>query len=113
MTNQGQILDLAAARILVEENSRLTAECEALVDGMTRIMRETRMGDPAFAIACEVVGELSALSKAVPPSNCRQRLAAEGKPYPRSSCDICGQFSPKWRECNGLIDASKPEAERA
>ncbi|WP_163007868.1 hypothetical protein [Pseudomonas viridiflava] len=40
--------------------------------------------------------------KAVP-ANCRQRLAAEGKPYPRSSCASCGQFSPKWRECESML----------
>ncbi|NTZ93922.1 hypothetical protein FCH79_01100 [Pseudomonas koreensis] len=31
---------------------------DALLEGMTRIMQSTRLGDPAFAIACEVVGEL-------------------------------------------------------
>ncbi len=40
--------------------------------------------------------------KAVP-ANCRQRLAAEGKPYPKSSCASCGQFSPKWRECESML----------
>ena len=40
-----------------------------------------------------------------PPESCRQRLAAEGKPYPRSSCAACGQFSPKWRECDAAIAA--------
>lgn len=39
----------------------------------------------------------------MPPPNCRQRLAAEGKPYPRSSCAACGQFSPKWRECDAAL----------
>lgn len=38
---------------------RLKAENEALLDGMTQIMHATRLGDRAFAIACEVVGELS------------------------------------------------------
>lgn len=37
--------------------------------------------------------------------NCRQRLAAQGKPYPRSSCEACGQFSPKSRECDAMIAA--------
>jgi hypothetical protein len=40
---------------------------------------------------------------ALPPSNCRQRLAAEGKLYPKSSCPVCGKFSPKMRECDALI----------
>ncbi|MEW9045565.1 MAG: hypothetical protein AB2387_00640 [Stutzerimonas stutzeri] len=34
-------------------------EREQLLDGMNRIMRATRLGDDAFAIACEVVGELN------------------------------------------------------
>lgn len=38
-----------------------------------------------------------------PPENCRQRLASEGKPYPKSSCAACGQFSPKWRECDAAL----------
>lgn len=37
------------------------------------------------------------------PLMCRQRMAAEGLPYPRSSCYSCGQFSPKSRECDELI----------
>ncbi|UWF46897.1 hypothetical protein NYP20_16230 [Pseudomonas sp. N3-W] len=39
---------------------QLKAENEALLDAMTRIMHSARLGDPVFAIACEVVGELSA-----------------------------------------------------
>jgi len=42
-----------------------------------------------------------------PPENCRQRLAAEGKPYPKSSCAACGQFSPKWRECDAALAAHR------
>lgn len=45
------------------------------------------------------------LNKA-PPSNCRQQLAADGKPYPRSSCAVCGQFSPRWKECDALLAAA-------
>jgi hypothetical protein len=37
------------------------------------------------------------------PLLCRQRMAAEGLPYPRSSCYSCGQFSPKWSECEARI----------
>jgi hypothetical protein len=37
------------------------------------------------------------------PPNCRQRLSSEAKPFPRSSCAVCGQFSPKWRECDALL----------
>ncbi|WP_350404542.1 hypothetical protein ABCR88_11110 [Pseudomonas sp. W17] len=38
---------------------------------------------------------------------CRQKLAAEGKPYPRSNCAVCGPFSPKWRECDAMIEAAR------
>lgn len=44
-----------------------------------------------------------------PPLKCRQRLAADGKPFPRSSCEVCGQFSPKWRECDAQIAAMSKE----
>lgn len=36
---------------------------------------------------------------------CRQRLMHEGKPYPRSSCAVCGSLSPRHRECNAVIAA--------
>ena len=39
----------------------------------------------------------------MPPTNCRQRLSHEGKNYPRSSCEVCGKWSPKWRECDAAI----------
>ena len=45
----------------------------------------------------------------LPLANCRQRLASEGKPYPRSSCAVCGQFSPRWKECDALISARQGE----
>jgi len=41
------------------------------------------------------------------PAECRQRLCEEGKPYPRSSCAVCGQFSPKWRECDSRLAAEQ------
>lgn len=37
------------------------------------------------------------------PSNCRERLRLEGKPYPRSSCQACGKFSPKSSQCDALL----------
>ncbi|WP_411835679.1 hypothetical protein ACLBNB_20115 [Pseudomonas chlororaphis subsp. aurantiaca] len=43
---------------LWQEVERLKANNEALLDGMTKIMHATHLGDQAFAIACEVVGEL-------------------------------------------------------
>ena len=41
----------------------------------------------------------------VPPANCRQRLQREGKPYPKSGCEACGDMSPLWRQCNAAIAA--------
>lgn len=46
--------------------------------------------------------------KAVP-ANCRQRLASEGKPYPRSGCASCGQMSPNWRECDSMLSRPVPQ----
>lgn len=40
----------------------------------------------------------------LPPKNCRQRIKAEGFPYSRSSCNACGTLSPKWKECNALLE---------
>lgn len=42
------------------------------------------------------------------PRNCRQVLMSEGKPYPRSSCDVCGSMSPKWKECNAVLNIDPP-----
>lgn len=39
------------------------------------------------------------------PEDCRQRLMNEGKPYPKSYCNACGPFSPKWTECNAKIES--------
>lgn len=46
-------------------------------------------------------------AKDFPSADCRQRLAAEGKPFPKSSCRACGQFSPKWRECDAALAAKE------
>jgi hypothetical protein len=44
------------------------------------------------------------------PENCRQRLAAEGKSYAKSNCAVCGQFSPRWKECDAVLAAGmQPE----
>jgi len=45
------------------------------------------------------------------PLLCRQRMAASGLSYPRSSCYSCGPFSPKWRECDARIAAVIKEGE--
>lgn len=43
-------------------------------------------------------------SQAVP-HGCRQLLIAQGKPYPKSSCSVCGAFAPKSQQCDQLINA--------
>jgi hypothetical protein len=43
------------------------------------------------------------------PENCRQRLLKEGKPYSRSSCDACGKWAPRWKECDGALAAQPAE----
>ncbi|MGF0241234.1 hypothetical protein ACQR3P_18455 [Rhodococcus sp. IEGM1300] len=62
---------IAAARpavvlALIADNTRLAdcahrrrAECTAMGDALTEILRVTRLGDAAFGIACLVLGELS------------------------------------------------------
>lgn len=41
------------------------------------------------------------------PAKCRERLHREGKPYPRSGCEACGKFAPRWQECEVLIRAER------
>lgn len=48
----------------------------------------------------------------VAPVNCRQRLKSEGKAYPKSNCASCGEFSPKWKECDAML-AAAPQAPQA
>lgn len=48
----------AAVLALLDELDQLKAENTELKDGLNRIIRETRLGDVAFGIACEVMGEL-------------------------------------------------------
>ena len=47
------------------------------------------------------------------PENCRQRLAHDGKACPRSSCAVCGQFSPKWKECDSMLAAAPASPQAA
>lgn len=47
-------------------------------------------------------------AQTMPPADCRQRLILEGKAYPRSGCAVCGQFSPRGRDCYALLVAPKP-----
>lgn len=43
------------------------------------------------------------------PLNCRQRLKAEGKAYPRSNCASCGSLAPNSKVCDAALEA-QPEA---
>ena len=57
----------------------------------------------------EIVAALNQAELAKPaavPDTCRQKLKKEGKPYPRSSCNFCGQLSPRWRDCDAMLYAS-------
>lgn len=51
-------------KVLADAFSRSLAardeQIEELINGLVRITQETKLGDPAFAIACEVLGELNA-----------------------------------------------------
>lgn len=75
------------------------------MDDIMRALEKVRGAPVLTSNQCADLAE--ALNAATPA--CRQRLAAEGKPYPRSSCAICGAFSPKWRECDALIEAGGEE----
>ncbi|MCZ8113855.1 hypothetical protein [Silanimonas sp.] len=44
---------------------------------------------------------------AVPPADCRARLRAEGKPYPRSGCQACGKWYPRSDYCEAALAAVK------
>lgn len=72
-TAQGALIDFceaatpAAVLALIADNTRLAncahrslAESAAMVGALTEILRVTKLGDPAFGIACLVLGELSA-----------------------------------------------------
>jgi len=45
----------------------------------------------------------------VPSPNCRQRLQAEGKAYPKSTCQSCGNLSPNWKQCDAALAAENKE----
>lgn len=45
----------------------------------------------------------------IPPTNCRQRLQAEGKAYPKSTCQSCGNLSPNWKQCDIALAAENKE----
>lgn len=74
---------------------------------MKRCQRGATNLNDANNLLAECYGMLGKVEVAgsgeVPRATCRQRLAAEGKPYPRSSCAICGPFSPEWKKCDAAI----------
>lgn len=45
------------------------------------------------------------------PLDCRQRLQATGRPYPRSSCQVCGPFSPNASSCDRVIAGTVDQKE--
>lgn len=72
-TAQGSLIEFCEAATpavvlaLIAHNTRLAncaqrglVESAAMGDALTEILRVTRLGDPAFGIACLVLGELSA-----------------------------------------------------
>lgn len=75
----------------------LVRELDVLING--------EAGAAPQAKLCDIVAQLrrdrpAPAAVVLPEPFCRQKLAAEGKPHPRSGCAVCGQFSPKWRECD-------------
>jgi hypothetical protein len=67
---------------------------------------ELTRGD-ALARVAVLEAEVAELRKRVcVPEGCRQRLASEGKPFPKSGCAVCGAFSPRWKECDAMLAAA-------
>ena len=105
-TNE-QLADIFATSTLMALSRSICVEREVLADLLgndhdKRIMAERHL----LAMLASAPAPAAPAADA-PPENCRQRLAAEGKPYPRSSCAACGQFSPKWRECDAALAAHR------
>jgi hypothetical protein len=106
--------DAAWSRGLIE----LRARVEALEAGATcPHVRTSDEGTSYCALAEQTQDKLDRLIEmdhaaacVVPPVNCRQRLQREGKPYPKSGCESCGDMSPLWRQCNASleIEAARP-----
>lgn len=44
------------------------------------------------------------------PLDCRQRLKALGRMYPRSNCQVCGELAPNASACDRVIKAHGTEA---
>lgn len=124
LNNEGDPIGGEPAGGYANDNARLRAELAAIksqdtvgeVVGWYRLDRPYEM--TSYPSVCATWHKLgapvaplyaapAAPAADAPPENCRQRLAAEGKPYPRSSCAVCGKFSPKWRECDAAIAAHR------
>lgn len=44
------------------------------------------------------------------PLNCRQRKKALGHAYPRSGCQVCGEFAPNAESCDRVIKTQGTDA---
>ena len=102
-TNE-QLADIFATSTLMAMRERINVPREVLADLLgndhdKRIMAERHL--------LAMLAAATAPAADASPENCRQRLASEGKPYPKSSCAACGQFSPKWRECDAALAAHR------
>jgi hypothetical protein len=100
--------------------------CSALLELRARVealeaTQHVHAGAPVYG-AYNEAGELQGVVPAsafpapgdvpfpVVPPNCRQRLQREGKPCPKSSCEVCGPMSPMWLQCNAALVALEPTA---
>ena len=84
-------------------------EARAILEAHNKWRRgdDTIPNDPPWALGRAIDVAVAELAKpAAVPDTCRQKLKKEGKPYPRSSCNFCGQLSPRWRDCDAMLYAS-------
>lgn len=109
----------------VQENLRRTiANKEAMLSSHNAFLKSSGMGGIEGSVVYATVeflkinlDELKAILKDVeqcipektetepwkPPASCRQRLMQEGKSYPKSSCQVCGDFAPNWKVCDDAL----------
>ena len=79
---------------------------------MTEQAEVLSAGDARARVAV-LEAEVAELRKRVcVPEGCRQRLASEGKPFPKSGCAVCGAFFPRWKECDAMLAAAPAPVER-
>lgn len=77
-----------------------------LYDEVWQLARDMGFGNVTDALM-KLKKQTAPVAVVLPEPFCRQKLSAEGKPYPRSNCAVCGPFSPKWRECDAMIEAAR------